>query len=84
MLPRPASIDLAGAHPQPGDVVVLQLTTPRGTRSYVLFRLGRRAQVFFATYADAMTCALKQAAHARVDAWYTSDEDVFVRLTHGS
>ena len=39
--------------PKPGDVIVLHLPVRRGVSSYLLYRVGHRAQALCAEYAEA-------------------------------
>jgi hypothetical protein len=66
--------------PKPGDVIVLHLPVRRGISSYLLYRVGHRAQALCTEYAEARQRAERQAGAALVDAWYTSDEQAFIRL----
>ncbi len=66
--------------PRPNDVVVVQLPALRGESGYLVFRASRRAQSICGAYIEARGRAERQAALACVDAWYTSDERIFIRI----
>ena len=67
-------------NPRPNDVVVLQVPSRHGTSGYLVSRASRRAQSICGAYVEARRRAVQQAALSCVDAWYTSDERVFIRI----
>jgi hypothetical protein len=67
------------SRPHPGDVVVQWQMQSPGV--YVLSRRDGRSQRSYTTYEEALGRAIGCARREHLDAWYTTDGQVFERLS---